>query len=87
MHLGFYRKRTVQRQPKTGGVLKSIATESIVKGDINGHIKGAHSKTETTTPIELLIYVPEGIAATEYQPDLWKTSPVTVRNSRELLCS
>jgi hypothetical protein len=52
---------------KTGGVLKSIATEGIVKGDINGHIKGAHSKTETTTPIELLIYVPEGIAATEYQ--------------------
>jgi hypothetical protein len=29
--------------------------------------KGAHSKTETTTPIELLIYVPEGVAATEYQ--------------------
>jgi hypothetical protein len=52
---------------KTGGVLKSIATEGIVKGDINGHIKGAHSKTETTTPIELLIYVPEGVAATEYQ--------------------
>jgi hypothetical protein len=52
---------------KTGGVLKSIATEGIVKGDINGHIKGAHSKTETATPIELLIYAPEGVAATEYQ--------------------
>jgi hypothetical protein len=52
---------------KTGGVLKSIATEGIVKGDINGHIKGAQSKTQATTPVEMLIYVPEGIAATEYQ--------------------
>jgi hypothetical protein len=52
---------------KTGGVLKSLATEGIVKGDVNGHIKGAHSKTDATTPMELLIYVPEGVAATEYQ--------------------
>jgi hypothetical protein len=52
---------------KTGGVLKTIATEGIVKGDVNGHIKGAHSKTDTKTPVELLIYAPEGVAATEYQ--------------------
>jgi hypothetical protein len=52
---------------KSGGVLKSLATEGIVKGDMNGHLKGAHSKTETTTPVELLIYAPEGVAATEYQ--------------------
>jgi len=52
---------------KTGGVTKSLVTGGIVKGDINGHIKGAHSRTDTTTPVELLIYVPEGVAATEYQ--------------------
>ena len=52
---------------KTGGVLKSLATDGIVKGDINGRLKGAHSKTDVTSPIELLIYVPEGVAATEYQ--------------------
>lgn len=52
---------------KTGGVLKSIATEGIVKGDINGHVNGAESKTQLKTPVEILIYAPEGVAATEYQ--------------------
>jgi hypothetical protein len=52
---------------KTGGVLKAIATEGIVKGDVNGHINGAESKTQLKTPVEILIYAPEGVAATEYQ--------------------
>ncbi len=52
---------------KTGGVLKTIATEGIVKGDINGHLKGAHSSLQVATPVELLIYAPEGVAGTEYQ--------------------
>jgi hypothetical protein len=52
---------------KTGGVLKSIATDGIIKGDVNGHIKGAHGKADVKTPVEILIYVPEGVAATEYQ--------------------
>ncbi|HEY3827543.1 MAG TPA: hypothetical protein VGL82_23480 [Bryobacteraceae bacterium] len=52
---------------KSGGVLKSIATDGIVKGDINGHIQGAHSKAKIDTPVEILIYTPEGVAATEYQ--------------------
>jgi hypothetical protein len=52
---------------KSGGVLKSIATDGIIKGDINGHIKGAKSKAKIDTPVEILIYAPEGVAATEYQ--------------------
>jgi hypothetical protein len=52
---------------KTGGVLKSIGTAGIVKGDINGHLNGEHSTTGIHTPIEILIYTPEGTAATEYQ--------------------
>lgn len=52
---------------KSGGVLKSLATDGLIKGDINGNIKGAHSKTAIATPVEILIYAPEGIAATEYQ--------------------
>lgn len=52
---------------KTGGVLKSIATDGIVKGDVNGNIKGPHSKTEVKTPVEILVYTPEGTAITEYQ--------------------
>jgi hypothetical protein len=52
---------------KTGGVLKSIGTAGIVKGDMNGHINGLHSKTQLKTPVEILVYTPEGVAITEYQ--------------------
>ena len=52
---------------KTGGVLKSIGTAGIVKGDVNGHVNGDHSRTQLKTPIELLVYAPEGTAITEYQ--------------------
>jgi hypothetical protein len=52
---------------KTGGVLKSIASAGIVKGDVNGHIEGGNSRNSFTTPIEFLIVAPEGTAITEYQ--------------------
>ena len=52
---------------KTGGVLKSIGTAGVVKGDINGHINGNHSTNQVKVPVELLVYVPDGVAITEYQ--------------------
>lgn len=52
---------------KTGGVLKSMASAGIVKGDVNGHIPGANSRNSLTSPVEAVIYVPEGVAITEYQ--------------------
>jgi hypothetical protein len=52
---------------KTGGVLKSIGTAGIVKGDVNGHIGGGHSRNSVTTPVEVFILAPEGVAITEYQ--------------------
>jgi len=52
---------------KTGGVLKSVATATIVKGDVNGHINGLHSPNQLKTPVELLVYTAEGVAITEYQ--------------------
>jgi len=52
---------------KTGGVLKTIGTAGVVKGDVNGHINGLHSPNQVKTPVELLIYTPEGTAITEYQ--------------------
>jgi len=52
---------------KTGGVLKSIGTAGIVKGDVNGRLNGEHSKTGLKTPVSLLVYVSEGVAITEYQ--------------------
>lgn len=52
---------------KTGGFLKTIATDGIVKGDVNGHIEGKTSRNTLNTPLDFLIYAPEGIAVTEYQ--------------------
>lgn len=52
---------------KTGGVLKNIGSAGIVKGDVNGHVNGEHSKTVLKTPFELLVYTSEGVAITEYQ--------------------
>lgn len=52
---------------KTGGVLKSIATDGLVKGDVNGHIPGKHAKSTLTLPVVLAVYVPEGVDITEYQ--------------------
>lgn len=52
---------------KTGGVLKTIGTAGIVKGDVNGHLNGLHSPNAVKTPVDLLVYTPEGVAITEYQ--------------------
>lgn len=52
---------------KTGGVVKSIATVGIVKGDINGHIQGPKAKLSVVFPVALAVYVPEGVQITEYQ--------------------
>jgi hypothetical protein len=52
---------------KTGGFLKSLATDGIVKGDLNGSIKDKTSHYSLNTPLDFLIYMPEGVAITEYQ--------------------
>ncbi|MGD0547299.1 MAG: hypothetical protein ABR991_05665, partial [Terracidiphilus sp.] len=52
---------------KTGGFLKSLATDGLLKGDLNGHIKNAHAKISMTFPVVFAVYVPEGTAITEYQ--------------------
>jgi len=52
---------------KTGGFLKAMASDGLVKGDVNGHVEGKSSKNSLNTPLDFLIYAPEGIAITEYQ--------------------
>jgi hypothetical protein len=47
--------------------MKSIASAGVVKGDINGHIAGDHSRNPAASPLEILIYAPESVAITEYQ--------------------
>lgn len=52
---------------KTGGVIKSLATAGIVKGDLNGRLRNGRSRLTITKPIRLLVYTPEGTQITEYQ--------------------
>lgn len=59
---------------KTGGVLKTFATAGIVKGDVNGRINGGASRNSVRSPVEFLIYMPEGTAITEYQLIRLRTS-------------
>jgi hypothetical protein len=51
---------------KSGGVAKSAFSYGIVKGDINGHVRGANSSTKLAVS-ELVVVVPDGTAVTEYQ--------------------
>jgi hypothetical protein len=52
---------------RTGGVLKTIATAGVVKGDVNGNVEGPTSRNTAKTPLEFVIYAAEGVAITEYQ--------------------
>jgi hypothetical protein len=51
---------------KSGGALKSFATNGIVKQDKNGHIDGETGKIAVTKPVDFLLYVTEGTAPEEY---------------------
>lgn len=52
---------------KSGGFLKSLASDGIVKPDMNGHVPGKTSQLALTRPISILIYAPDGTAPEEYQ--------------------
>ncbi len=51
---------------KTGGVLKSVFTDGIIKGDINGHINGGKSVTSASS-LDFLIRTPDGVDGTDFQ--------------------
>ena len=51
---------------KSGGFIKSTVTHGIIKVDQNGRINGPQSKLALSAPIQFLIYVPEGVSASEY---------------------
>lgn len=52
---------------KTGGAAKNLASLGVVKKDINGNIPGPRSRTSVSRPAQFAIYMPEGVAITEYQ--------------------
>jgi hypothetical protein len=51
---------------KSGGVLKRIATDGVIKEDVNGHIKGAESQTRLTGDTNILIFMPDTYSANDY---------------------
>jgi hypothetical protein len=51
---------------KSGGFIKSTVTHGIIKEDRNGRLNGRESKLALQCPIEILLYLPEGVAASEY---------------------
>jgi hypothetical protein len=73
--IGVYLKtgsQWVEMQPEvvvwqSGGMLKRLATATIVQADVNGRIKGARSEKVVEPPAEFLIITPEGVTITEYQ--------------------
>jgi hypothetical protein len=52
---------------KTGGALKSFATNGLTKGHVNGTIQGPKSALQIATNAEFVIKCAEGTAVTEYQ--------------------
>jgi hypothetical protein len=52
---------------KTGGALKSFATNGLNKGHVNGTIQGPKSALQVGSDAEFIVKCPEGTAVTEYQ--------------------
>ena len=46
---------------------KSLLSNGIVKGDLNGHIKGNTSTNKASSSDQMLVIASEGISITEYQ--------------------
>jgi hypothetical protein len=51
---------------KSGGALKNIMTDGIIKTDMNGRLDGATSKLGLAAPLEFLIVTPDGVSGTDF---------------------
>ena len=52
---------------KTGGALKFVASNGLIKEDINGNLKGKSSRLKMTLPAKFIMYMPEGRSPGEYE--------------------
>jgi hypothetical protein len=52
---------------KSGGVFKHVATAGLVKEDLNGVVGGTRSKLVISTPVTIILHVPQGRSANDYQ--------------------
>lgn len=65
---GVWQPLSIERlQYQSGGWVKSTLTHDIIKQDRNGHIEGRTSKLVLTRPLELMVYMPAGVAPEEYE--------------------
>jgi hypothetical protein len=51
---------------RAGGVVKSVATEGKIKGDVNAIVNGSSSTLTLTLPASFILYTPDGGSAGEY---------------------
>jgi len=51
---------------RSGGALKSYATNGLIKQDKNGHLMGPTAKLALTKPATFLLYMPAGTAPVEF---------------------
>lgn len=51
---------------KSGGAFKSLATNNIIKQDMNGRLDGQQSQLALSKPLQFLVITPEGIDATDF---------------------
>lgn len=51
---------------KSGGALKNIMSDGIIKTDMNGRLDGAASKLGLSSPLEFLVVTPDGVAGTDF---------------------
>jgi hypothetical protein len=51
---------------RAGGVVKSVATEGKIKGDVNAIINGSSSTLTLTLPASFILYTPDGGSAGDY---------------------
>jgi len=52
---------------ESSGKFRNIVSAGIVKGDLNGRVDGPRSRLNATLPFNFAVYLPEGVAITEYQ--------------------
>ncbi len=51
---------------KEGGVVKSVATQGKIKGDVNAIVSGSSSQLTLTLPASFILYTPDGGSADAY---------------------
>ncbi len=52
---------------QSGGVVKHIASGTLIKEDLNGVVGGMRSRLVVSTPVTIILHVPQGRTANDYE--------------------